>query len=158
MQYKGKKVKDSEKTREMFHQQQTNEDGSMQWVLYIANETGNVMKYFWTHLSELIDKLLGFRLRNTVLLLPFVLQFSLDQVPNFLDSRNIMPLLQTDFNNWFPSLGDPIPFKEHHLLLQDFLKFEELEFVGEYIFPLDIFNINMKYLPCNSQQKRLTNS
>ena len=134
MQYQGEKVEGSEKKCQMFHQKEIDEDGNQQWMLYITNEPNYITGLFWTDIAERIDQLLDCRLGNSILLLHHVLKSRMDDISNFLDSRKIKPLLHTASIPRFPSLGDPIPLQEHHLLLQDFLNFNKCEFVGKLIF------------------------
>ena len=140
MQCEGKKVEESEKTYEMLYRKQKSEDGDTQWVLYIANKRSKFNETFWTQLSTLIDELTGSRLKHCILLLPVLLKCSLDEMSKFLDGESIKPLLQMDSISWLPTPGDPIPLADHHLLLQEFFDFEELEFVGENILLFRTFN------------------
>ena len=140
MQYQGEKVEGSEEKCQMFHEKETDEDGNQQWVLYITNKPNYITDIFWTDLAERIDQLLDCRLGNSIVLLPLVLKSRMDDVSNFLDRRNVKPLLHTDNIPWFPSPGDPIPLQEHHLLLQDFLNFNEGEFIGTLIFLVLMFS------------------
>ena len=140
MQYEGEKVEGSKGKCQMFHQKEINEDGNQQWVLYITNEANYITDMFWTDISEHINQLLDGGLKNSTALLAHVFKLRMDDISDFLDSRNIRRLLHTDSVPYFPSPGDPIPLQEHHLLLQDFLNFNEHEFVGKLNFLVSVFS------------------
>ena len=134
IQCEGKKVEGSEKTHEMLYRKQKGEDGNTEWILYIANKRNKFKETFWTRLSKLIDQLTGSRLKkDSFLLLPALLKYRLDEMSAFLDDEDIKPLLQRDNISWLPTPGEPIPLTDHHLLLQEFFDFEDLEFVGKNI-------------------------
>ena len=49
----------------------------------------------------------------------------------FLDQEDVKPLLHIENSPILPTLGELIPLSIQHLLQQDFLDFEDMEYVGK---------------------------
>ncbi len=133
------KIPGSETEMDMFHTQE-GEGEHAQHVLYVSDDLQNSDSK-WDDVAYLVDRIIGGRLKESVLRLSRILHLEPGRMAEELDRKKIKRLQEegeeTRKKCCTPTLGFTIPVEEHHLLMQDFFRFYSGEFVGE-----------MRFCPC----------
>ena len=145
MTYKGEKVPGSEENKSVFYTHEKDADGNfLKYTLYVVN---NAKDSIWPKVCQFIDKVTGERIGGNVSFLRDMFEMNSGDICSYLDGVGILCLSSRFLDCPLPTVGDPIPIEDHHLLVQDFHSFRKGDYVGKFLMSNPVF-IYLSYLWC----------